>query len=140
MRAVMFRDFKTFPTIENIDVPEPGPGEVLLKVEESPSDLMDLCSRHHTPPAVQLLTNQQGHDLAVELKARVRQVLPCWRLGISLAHPADPLPLGPATDWRWPPLDWLQPKDLDVRQAEPTNPLKAGNLKTLPGQRRLELG
>jgi alcohol dehydrogenase, propanol-preferring len=32
MRAVMFRDFKTFPTIENIDVPEPGPGEVLLKV------------------------------------------------------------------------------------------------------------
>jgi alcohol dehydrogenase, propanol-preferring len=32
MRAVMFRDFKTFPTVENIDVPEPGPGEVLLKV------------------------------------------------------------------------------------------------------------
>ncbi|HET9077400.1 MAG TPA: NAD(P)-dependent alcohol dehydrogenase [Acidimicrobiales bacterium] len=32
MRAVMFRGWKTFPTIEEIDVPEPGPGEVLLKV------------------------------------------------------------------------------------------------------------
>lgn len=32
MRAVMFTEFKTFPTIENIDVPEPGPGEVLLKI------------------------------------------------------------------------------------------------------------
>ncbi len=32
MRAVMFSDWKTFPTIEQIDVPEPGSGEVLLKV------------------------------------------------------------------------------------------------------------
>lgn len=32
MRAVMFRAFKTFPTVEEIEVPEPGPGEVLLKV------------------------------------------------------------------------------------------------------------
>lgn len=32
MRAVMFSDFKSFPTLESIDVPEPGPGEVLLKV------------------------------------------------------------------------------------------------------------
>jgi propanol-preferring alcohol dehydrogenase len=32
MRAVMFREFKTFPTIEEVDVPEPGAGEVLLKV------------------------------------------------------------------------------------------------------------
>ena len=32
MRAVMFSEFKTFPTIEDIGVPEPGPGEVLLKV------------------------------------------------------------------------------------------------------------
>ena len=32
MRAVLFTDFKTFPTIEEIAVPEPGPGEVLLKV------------------------------------------------------------------------------------------------------------
>jgi len=32
MRAVLFTEFKSFPTIENIDVPEPGPGEVLLKV------------------------------------------------------------------------------------------------------------
>ncbi len=32
MRAVVFSDFKTFPTIEEVEVPEPGPGEVLLKV------------------------------------------------------------------------------------------------------------
>ena len=32
MRAVMFTDFKTFPTMEDVEVPEPGPGEVLLKV------------------------------------------------------------------------------------------------------------
>ncbi|HET7651663.1 MAG TPA: NAD(P)-dependent alcohol dehydrogenase [Acidimicrobiales bacterium] len=32
MRAVVFSAFKTFPTIEEVDVPEPGPGEVLLKV------------------------------------------------------------------------------------------------------------
>jgi propanol-preferring alcohol dehydrogenase len=32
MRAVMFTAFKRFPTIEDIDVPEPGAGEVLLKV------------------------------------------------------------------------------------------------------------
>jgi propanol-preferring alcohol dehydrogenase len=32
MRAVLFKDFKTFPTIEDLAVPEPGPGEVLLKV------------------------------------------------------------------------------------------------------------
>jgi propanol-preferring alcohol dehydrogenase len=32
MRAVVFSEFKTFPTIEDIAVPEPGPGEVLLKV------------------------------------------------------------------------------------------------------------
>jgi hypothetical protein len=28
----MFTEFKKFPTIEDIDVPEPGPGGVLLKV------------------------------------------------------------------------------------------------------------
>ncbi|NLA34110.1 MAG: NAD(P)-dependent alcohol dehydrogenase [Actinobacteria bacterium] len=32
MRAVMLTGFKTFPTIEDIEVPEPGPGEVLLKI------------------------------------------------------------------------------------------------------------
>ena len=32
MRAVVFSEFKTFPTIEDVDVPEPAPGEVLLKV------------------------------------------------------------------------------------------------------------
>ncbi|HZX42208.1 MAG TPA: alcohol dehydrogenase catalytic domain-containing protein, partial [Myxococcaceae bacterium] len=32
MRALVFTDWKAFPTLEEIDVPEPGPGEVLLKV------------------------------------------------------------------------------------------------------------
>ncbi len=32
MHAVVFSDWKTFPTLEQIDVPDPGPGEVLLKV------------------------------------------------------------------------------------------------------------
>jgi len=32
MRAVLFSDWKKFPTLEEIDVPVPGPGEVLLKV------------------------------------------------------------------------------------------------------------
>jgi propanol-preferring alcohol dehydrogenase len=32
MRAVLFTDFKTFPTIENMNVPEPRPGEALLRV------------------------------------------------------------------------------------------------------------
>lgn len=32
MRAVLFTAFKSFPTIEDVPVPEPGPGEVLLKV------------------------------------------------------------------------------------------------------------
>lgn len=32
MRAVVFSDWHTFPGIEDVDQPEPGPGEVLLKV------------------------------------------------------------------------------------------------------------
>jgi len=32
MRAALFSDWKKFPTLEEIDVPVPGPGEVLLKV------------------------------------------------------------------------------------------------------------
>lgn len=32
MRAVVFREFKTFPTLEEVPDPEPGPDEVLLKV------------------------------------------------------------------------------------------------------------
>jgi propanol-preferring alcohol dehydrogenase len=32
MRAVVFSQWKTFPTLEDVEVPEPGPGEVLLKV------------------------------------------------------------------------------------------------------------
>jgi hypothetical protein len=29
---------------------------------------MDKCSKHATPPAVDLLTDQREHDLAIELK------------------------------------------------------------------------
>ncbi len=32
MRAVVFSEWQTFPTLESVDQPEPGPGEVLLKV------------------------------------------------------------------------------------------------------------
>lgn len=32
MRAVVFSEWQTFPTLEQVDQPEPGPGEVLLKV------------------------------------------------------------------------------------------------------------
>jgi hypothetical protein len=43
---------------------------------------MDQCSRHDIPPAVRGdLTNQQGHDLNVGLKALGPSVLTCQRLG-----------------------------------------------------------
>lgn len=32
MRAVVFSEWQTFPTMEEVEQPEPGPGEVLLKV------------------------------------------------------------------------------------------------------------
>lgn len=32
MKAIVFDNFKTFPTLKDIDTPTPGPGEVLLKV------------------------------------------------------------------------------------------------------------
>lgn len=32
MRAVVFENFKTFPTLQDVERPVPGPGEVLLKV------------------------------------------------------------------------------------------------------------
>ncbi|MEX1078375.1 MAG: NAD(P)-dependent alcohol dehydrogenase [Homoserinimonas sp.] len=32
MRAVVFNDYQTFPTIEEVERPQPGPGEVLLRV------------------------------------------------------------------------------------------------------------
>ncbi|GAA4513851.1 NAD(P)-dependent alcohol dehydrogenase [Brevibacterium yomogidense] len=32
MRAIVFEDFKTFPTLKDVDKPTPGPGDVLLKV------------------------------------------------------------------------------------------------------------
>ncbi len=73
MRAVMFRDFKTFPTIENIDVPEPGPGEVLLKVAGAGACHSDVAIFHEfdadpnnglmTPPFV------LGHETAGWIEA-----------------------------------------------------------------------
>lgn len=35
MRAVMFSEWQTFPSLRDVAVPEPGPGEVLLKVAGS---------------------------------------------------------------------------------------------------------
>src|SRR3546814_12010133 len=32
MRAVVFSEWQTFPSLETVDQPEPGPGAVLLKV------------------------------------------------------------------------------------------------------------
>lgn len=32
MKAIVFEDFKTFPTLKDVEKPTPGPGEVLLKV------------------------------------------------------------------------------------------------------------
>lgn len=32
MRAVLFKDYQTFPSLEEVERPSPGPGEVLLKV------------------------------------------------------------------------------------------------------------
>ena len=73
MRAVMFRDFKTFPTIENIDAPEPGPGEVLLKVAGAGACHSDVAIFHEfdadpnnglmTPPFV------LGHETAGWIEA-----------------------------------------------------------------------
>ena len=48
---------------------------------------MDQCSRHDIPPAVRGdLTDQQGHDLTVGLKALPTTVLTYWRLG-DQPHP-----------------------------------------------------
>jgi propanol-preferring alcohol dehydrogenase len=73
MRAVMFRDFKTFPTIENMDVPESGPGEVLLKVAGAGACHSDVAIFHEfdadpndglmTPPFV------LGHETAGWIEA-----------------------------------------------------------------------
>ena len=54
---------------------------------------MDQCSKHDIPPAVNgNLTNQQGHDLGVELKALETSVLTCRRLSqTSLAQSRSPV-------------------------------------------------
>jgi len=42
---------------------------------------MNKCSRHDTPTAVILLTDLPGHDIALELEARVELMLPGTWLG-----------------------------------------------------------
>ena len=45
------------------------------------------CSKHAIPPAIEVdLTDQQAHDLAVELNAQRPRVLTCRRLGTSLTR------------------------------------------------------
>lgn len=58
MRAVVFADFKTFPTLEEIAVPEPGPGEVLLKVAGAGACHSDVAMFHEfeTDPNNGLMT------------------------------------------------------------------------------------
>lgn len=46
MRAVLFRDFKTFPAIEEVPTPGPGPGEVLLKVAGAGACHSDVAMFH----------------------------------------------------------------------------------------------
>ena len=46
MRAVMFTDWQTFPTIEEVPVPEPGPGDVLLKVAGAGACHSDVAIYH----------------------------------------------------------------------------------------------
>jgi len=48
------------------------------------------CSRHVIPPVVQVvLTDQQAHDLGLELDVQRPRVLTCWRLGTSLTDSAS---------------------------------------------------
>ena len=54
------------------------------KPEDPSGHLIDQCSQHDIPPAVEGdLTDQQGHDLDVRLKARATSVLTRRRLGGS---------------------------------------------------------
>src|SRR5690606_11260546 len=49
MRAVVFSQFQTFPTLEEVPDPEPGPGEVLLKVAGAGARHPDRGSFHDFP-------------------------------------------------------------------------------------------
>ncbi|MCK9916878.1 NAD(P)-dependent alcohol dehydrogenase, partial [Microbacteriaceae bacterium K1510] len=46
MRAVRLTAWKTFPTLEEVERPEPGPGEVLLKVAGSGACHSDVSLWH----------------------------------------------------------------------------------------------
>lgn len=56
MRAVVFEDYQTFPTLKDVDRPTPGPGEVLLKVAGAGACHSDVAIfqdfREGTPGAV----------------------------------------------------------------------------------------
>jgi hypothetical protein len=59
---------------------------LLASPEEFSGDLMNQCSRHDTPTAVSLLTDQSGHVLGIGLKARDQVVLPIGGSEISLTQ------------------------------------------------------
>jgi propanol-preferring alcohol dehydrogenase len=46
MRAVVFSAWQTFPTVEDVEQPEPGPGEVLLKVAGAGACHSDVAIYH----------------------------------------------------------------------------------------------
>lgn len=49
MRAVMFENFKTFPALTDVAVPEPGPGEVLIRIAGSGACHSDVGVFHDFP-------------------------------------------------------------------------------------------
>ena len=61
---------------------------VAVRARRTPGgDLMDQCSRHDTPSALQAaLTNQPGHDLTLGIDAPGAAVLTGRRLGTSLSR------------------------------------------------------
>lgn len=50
MRAVVFTDWQTFPSLQDVDRPEPGPGEVLLKVAGAGACHSDVAIYHDFTP------------------------------------------------------------------------------------------
>lgn len=49
MRGVMFENFQTFPVLAEVEVPEPGPGEVLVKIAGSGACHSDVGVFHDFP-------------------------------------------------------------------------------------------
>lgn len=65
MRAVVFSEYQTFPTLEDVEVPTPGPGEVLLRVAGAGACHSDVAIyRHFTAgtPGAQAPPFTLGHE------------------------------------------------------------------------------